>query len=336
MGRDKARAVVDVDPIFGLAHLELAADERIRHRVAVGVHIDIALDVDETMMERVHLRHEERQWPQVRPFSGEEFPRTRVQMPFGGGVHLVAESARLGIEIGEIGKRAPGEKVVLDKMKGSLDAGRSVRIALLMRPEHEAKALGEGGHLRRRHHPRARASRDDDVRIVDQAGRGRPGHVLERVGEEGLAIETREDRVGLEEEQARVAQHQRGRLDALVHAADRGAVRRGVVLHLLRGREVVVADGRRRRVADRMPPAERGQRRVGDRDALGDELFVDTDQIAAAAIDPLQNLVAVRLRFLGSFNPRHRRAARLEHGPHRSPRDPEGAGNLADSVALRL
>ena len=65
-----------------------------------------------------------------------------------------------------------------------------------------------------------------------------------------------------------------------------------------------------------------------------DEFFVDADQIPAAAIDPLQDLVAVWLRFFGPFNPRHRRAVRLEDGPHRPPRDLQGAGNLADPVAL--
>ena len=45
----------------------------------MAVHIDVALDVDEAMMERVHLRHEERQRTQVRPFGGEELARTGVQ-----------------------------------------------------------------------------------------------------------------------------------------------------------------------------------------------------------------------------------------------------------------
>ena len=107
----------------------------------------------------------------------------------------------------------------------------------------------------------------------------------------------------------------------LLDAADRGAVRRGVVLHLLRGREVVVADGRRRGVADPMAPAKGGQRRVGDRDALRDELFVDADQIAAAAIDPLENLLAVGLRLFGAVNPRHRRGARSVRTVRTVPRE---------------
>ena len=108
------------------------------------------------------------------------------------------------------------------------------------------------------------------------------------------------------------------------------------MLHLLRRREVIVAHGHRRRVPDRMSPAKSGERRVRDGHALRDELFVDADQIAAAAIDPLENLRAVRLRLFGAVNPRHRRVARFEHRPHRPPGDVQGAGDLADPVAFRV
>ena len=101
------------------------------------------------------------------------------------------------------------------------------------------------------------------------------------------------------------------------------------------GREVVVADGRRRRVADAVAPAKGRERGIGDRDALRDELLVHADQIAAAAIDPVENLVAVRLRLLGALNPRHRRAARREHRPDRPTGDLQGPGDLANPVALR-
>ncbi len=36
--------------------------------------------------------------------------------------------------------------------KGSLHVRRAVGVALLVRDEGEAEALGEGGHLRHRHH----------------------------------------------------------------------------------------------------------------------------------------------------------------------------------------
>ena len=83
----------------------------------MAVHIDVSLDVDEAMMERVHLRHEERQRTEPRVLSGKQLSRAGVEMAFRGGVHLVAKGARLGIEIGEVGKRASGQKIVFDEMK---------------------------------------------------------------------------------------------------------------------------------------------------------------------------------------------------------------------------
>ncbi len=108
------------------------------------------------------------------------------------------------------------------------------------------------------------------------------------------------------------------------------------MLHLLRGREVVVADGRRRLVADRMATTKGRQRGVGEGDALLDELLVDADQIAAAAIEPLQNQLAVGRRLLGAVNPWHRRAARFEHRPDRPTGDLQRPGDLTNPVALGL
>ena len=66
MARDKRRSVPR------LSDFELTADQEIRHRIAVAMHIDIALDVNEAVMKRVHLRDEERQRLKVGPFGGEE------------------------------------------------------------------------------------------------------------------------------------------------------------------------------------------------------------------------------------------------------------------------
>ena len=145
-------------------------------------------------------------------------------MLFARGVDLVAENARLAMEIGEVGEGAPGEEIVLDEMKGPLHAGRAVGIALLVRAEGEGEALGKRGHLGRRHHLRARARGDHDVRVVNQAGRGGAGQILERVGQEDLAGKAREGGITLEEEHPRVAQHERRGLEALLGPADHGAV----------------------------------------------------------------------------------------------------------------
>ena len=77
MGRDQARPLVDVHPILGFAHLERTANQEIGHRVAVAVDVDVPLDIDEPVMQRVDLGQEERQGTEVGPFGREELARTR-------------------------------------------------------------------------------------------------------------------------------------------------------------------------------------------------------------------------------------------------------------------
>src|SRR5712691_9449917 len=113
---------------------------------SMPVHIDKALDINEAMVEGVDFRHEERQRTQVWLFGGEELPRAGVQMPFQCRVHLVAEGPRLAIEIGKVGKGAPGEEIVLDEMKGALNPRRAIRIPFFMGAEDEAEALGKRRH----------------------------------------------------------------------------------------------------------------------------------------------------------------------------------------------
>jgi len=128
--------VVHVDVIFGFSDLELTPDQEIGHRIPMPVHIHKALDVDEAMVQGVDLWHEERQRMEVRSFGGEELPRAGVQMSFRSRVHLVAEGPRLEIEIGEVGKRAPGEEIVLDEMQGDM---RRVAYPLISEANRYAK-----------------------------------------------------------------------------------------------------------------------------------------------------------------------------------------------------
>jgi len=89
---------------------------------------DVPLDVDDALMEHVHLRDKQRQGAQVRPFDGKEFARTGVQVACDGRVGRVAEAHGLGVEIGQVGKHTSGEEVVLDVMKGPM---RRVAYALI-------------------------------------------------------------------------------------------------------------------------------------------------------------------------------------------------------------
>ena len=157
-------------------------------------------------------------------------------------------------------------------MEWSLHASRAIGVALLVRAKDEAQALGERGHLWRRHHVRAGAGGHDHVRVVDHPHAAGAAEVAQGVGEEQLAGEAVEARVVLEEQHARVAQDQAGGLDAPVPTGQEHIVRRRVVLHLLAPIEVILASRLGRRVTDSVVPAERGQRGVGQPSAQRDEL----------------------------------------------------------------
>jgi hypothetical protein len=136
------------------------------------------------------------------------------------------------------------------------------------------------------------------------------------------------------EEEARVTKRQRRGLHSPLGAADVRAVRRGVVLHLLTGRELVLAGGARRRVADAVSATERGQRRVRQRHAvLRHQLLVDAHQVALAADEQRQDLVAQGLGLLGSRDRWRRRPAIGEHRLDRAARDAERTGDRARPLA---
>src|SRR6202789_1607730 len=157
MRRDAARAVVDLDPVLGLARLDTAADQSPGRRVAVGVDVDVSLAVDDPLVEPVALGHVARQRRKARPLDREELARAGVQVALGRGVDLVAPSPRLAVDVGPVVKLAAGQEVVVDVVEGTLDAGGPVGVALLVRREDAAETLREARHRRYWHHVLPRA-----------------------------------------------------------------------------------------------------------------------------------------------------------------------------------
>jgi hypothetical protein len=200
-------------------------------------------------------------------------------------------------------------------MERCLHARRAIRIALLVRFELKPVALSERRHLGRRDHGGARAGGHRDVSVVDHAHRGGTVEVAQRLSEEPLALEAREARITLEEDQPRVAQHQRSALYRGDHPADLGPMRARVVLHFAACGEVVSARRPARLAGERMPPAERRQRRVGELRAVFDELFVHAAEVALEADDELKDLLAVGLRLLGTLEQGCLGAAARDHAP---------------------
>ena len=91
-----------------------------------------------------------------------------------------------------------------------------------------------------------------------------PLEVIDRLGEERLALEAGEARIVLEEDHARVAQHHGGGLHP-GHGSRRSRVMGArIVLHFLTRPEQIVPRRRRRGMTDAVATAKRGQRRIRD------------------------------------------------------------------------
>ena len=102
VGGDEAGAVVDLDRSLGSRAPRAPADQVLRHRVAVGVDADVALDVDDPLVEQVDLRDPQRQGPEVGLLGGEQLPRARLEVALEAGVDLVAPRPRLGVGVGPV------------------------------------------------------------------------------------------------------------------------------------------------------------------------------------------------------------------------------------------
>jgi hypothetical protein len=98
--------------------------------------------------------------------------------------------------------------------------------------------------------------------VVDHASFAGSWEILESVGEEHLAHETGESWEKFEEEHTGIAADQRSGLHGPQLAADLGTVRRGIVLHLLTGTEVILPDGFLGLLPDALMPTEGRQRRI--------------------------------------------------------------------------
>ena len=172
-----------------------------------------------------------------------------AQRLFGFAVgDVAAPGERLAVEVVEIGEVPADEKIRLDIGEGPFDPAFAIRVAHPVRAEPEAERAGEGGHLRRDDGVGPRAGGEQHGGVVDDADRADARHEARRLEQEGARLEAGEARIVLDEQPARVGQHQAGTLqgDRLAGLSEPHAVRRGVVLHLLAGREVVFAGASRR------------------------------------------------------------------------------------------
>jgi len=88
-------AIEEDDAVFVGAHFEPSAETCRWCRVAVGVQGDVAFQVDDALVERVHLGDVDRQWSQRRPFGGPSLDGSSLQAFAKLAVLAFAPRARL-------------------------------------------------------------------------------------------------------------------------------------------------------------------------------------------------------------------------------------------------
>src|SRR5450759_1753065 len=92
------------------------------------------------------------------------------------------------------------------------------------------------------------------------------------------------------------------------------SVRRRIVLHLHARLEVILARGHDRRLSDALPAAEARQRLIGHRRAARLEFLMDSHEIPLARCQKIEDLFAVRFRFLRPLDLRQPGAGRRDAG----------------------
>ena len=105
-------------------------------------------------------------------------------------------------------KVASGQEIVLDVGEGTLNSPFSVGMSDPVSAEAEAQGAGEGQHLGGDDGIGAGTGGEQDAGIVDDADRTDAVHEARRLEQERLGLEAGEARVVLNEQPARVSQHQ--------------------------------------------------------------------------------------------------------------------------------
>lgn len=144
----------------------------------------------------------------------------------------------------------------------------------------------------------------------------------------------KEGRVVLVEQHSAVAEHETGVLEKEHLVVDPHPVRRGVVLHLLTGFEVVLPRRLGGLETDPVATAEPGQGLVGQHRTAVEQLLMDADQVPFAGREQSQDLLLMGLCLFWTQELGDRRAAHSQHTVHRIPGNPNGTGDGANRMPL--
>jgi hypothetical protein len=114
----------------------------------IGVQRDVALDVDEPLMEQVGLGDPAGQPAQGRVLGGKELARGGLELPLGALVDAITPGAGLAVGVGPVGESGGQEKP--RSMKRNIRSTRPERLAsptawaTKVKPKRSAKAAISG------------------------------------------------------------------------------------------------------------------------------------------------------------------------------------------------
>jgi hypothetical protein len=330
----QTRPIEDVEAVLGLSYFQGAGNEGVGSGVTVTVDADVALGVDDAVVELIDLGDVKGKRFELRQFPSEELSGRGSEVSSKLRVPAVTELSSLLVELGEVLETPAGQKVVLDGVHGALDESRTVDMAQLVGLETKPETLGEGLHLRNGGHVFACPAQDDHVRVVDEAALADPRKVLEGLGEKQLTVKPIEGGIVLEEQHAGIAQDRRGGLNRSEFAADDGPVRGGIVLELLAGLEVVVPRGSLGAFSDAVLSTESGEGGIGQLATELHEFLVDPDEVSSTLGVERADLVQERLGFFRTLDTRGLVGAAFDDLAYRGAGDLNGARDLPVRVAL--
>src|ERR1700730_16325854 len=309
-------------------------DEALRDRVAIRVHRDVAVKIDNALECLVHRRQSVGQRLQGGILDQIGRFRGHAQHAFGLLIgDIPAPSQRLPVQVLEAAEATRREEVGFYIKKWPFDSTLSIGMTDLVSLEPEAQRAGKGDHLGGHDGVGAGAVSDDDTGIVDHTERTSTVHEPRCFEKEVFGLEATESWVILGEQAARIGQHQPSTLRGDRLTRDHHAVRRRVVLSLGSWGMPIFARSPWRTAQSRISNPAR-QRAVGDlqRIFVGEQLL-RAHHVAACplegVLEPGQDLRLACRRRGATF-------ARAQNTAHRITRELQQSTDLAQAQTLGL
>ena len=130
MRRHHRVAMMDLHPVGKLVERHRLPDQPFRHRIAIGIERDIAIEIDHPLKRVIHRRQHHRQGLQRGFLQHVGRFRRHPQRPLGAGIgHLLAPQDGLFVEIGEVSETACRQEIGFDEGEIAFDPPLAIRVA---------------------------------------------------------------------------------------------------------------------------------------------------------------------------------------------------------------